>query len=130
VLTLQHTVAVTSMGMLDTAAEPLLTAVSKTVFAALNARDASIAYIHSKDPPPPPAGVRRAHSSGAPIAAGWSTQMQAVLPDIDDELLQADGMRDSPTLSAGRKRVLDAVELQDTKAQRKINAYWPPPVGG
>jgi hypothetical protein len=132
VLALQHNVAVTAMGMLDTASEPLLTAVSKTVFAALNARDAAIAYVHAIPAPPPVAadGSVRAGASGAPIVSGWGSTMQAISPDVDDELQMLDGIRASTTLSPGRKRVLDAVELQNTKTGRKITQLWPPVVGG
>ena len=130
VLSLQHTVAVTAMGMLANASEPLLTTVSKSLFAALNARDVAIAYMKKKDPPPV-AGDGRVHAgaSGAPIAAGWSTIGQAVLPDLDDEQQMVDGIRATVKLSPGRTRVLNAVELQDSKSGKTINQYWPPVVG-
>jgi hypothetical protein len=131
VLSLQHEVAVTAMGMLDLASEPLLTSVSKSIFAALNARDVAIAYMKKKDPPPV-AGDGRVHAgaSGAPIAAGWSSIGQAALPDLDDEQQMIDGIRASVKLSPGRERVLSAVEIQDIKTGKKINQNWPPgPVG-
>jgi hypothetical protein len=130
VLTLQHTVAVTAMGMLDTAAEPLLTTVSKSLFAALNARDVAIAYMKKKDPPPVAgSGSVRAGASGAPIAAGWSTIGQAVLPDLDDEQQMIDGIRATVKLSPGRAKVLNAAEIQDIKSGKTINKNWPPVVG-
>ena len=91
------------MGMLDQSSEPLLTSVSKSIFAALNARDVAIAYMKKKDPPPV-AGDGRVHAgaSGAPIAAGWSSIGQAVLPDLDDEQQMLDGIRPSVKLSPGR----------------------------
>jgi hypothetical protein len=131
VLALQHTVAVTAMSMLDTAAEPLLTAVSKSLFAAVNARDSSIAYVHALPAPPVAAdGSVRAGASGALIVAGWDTTMQGILPYIDDEFQLIDGIRASINISPGRKRVLDAAELADTKTERNVNRYWPPVVGG
>jgi hypothetical protein len=131
VLTLQHEVATTAIGMLDNASGPLLDSVSKSLFAALNARDQAIAYIHSIEPPPVASdGGVSAHSSGAPVAGGWATVMPSVAPFIDDELQQVDGVRASLNLSPGRKRILDDVELQDTKTQRTITQYWPPVVGG
>ena len=131
VLTLQHTVAVTAMGMLDTASEPLLTAVSKSLFAALNARDVAIAYMKQKDPPPiAGSGSVRAGASGAPIAAGWSSIGRAILPDLDDEQQMVDGIRASVKLSPGRAKVLNAVEIQDIKSGKTINKDWPPVVGG
>jgi hypothetical protein len=130
VLALQHQVAVTAMGMLDTAAEPLLTSVSKSVFAALNGRDTALAYMKKKDPPPAAgADSVRAGASGAPVVAGFSTIGQAVLPDLDDELQMIDGIQATVKLSPGRARVLNAAEVQDIKSQRTINQYWPPVVG-
>jgi hypothetical protein len=130
VLTLQHTVAATAMGMLDAASEPLLTAVSKSLFAALNARDVAIAYMKKKDPPPVAgSGNVRAGASGAPIAAGWSTIGQAVLPDLDDEQQMIDGIRASVRLSPGRAKVLNAAEIQDIRTGKAINKNWPPVVG-
>jgi hypothetical protein len=130
VLSLDHQVAVTVMGMLATASEPLLTAVSKSLFAALNGRDTAIAYMKKKDPPPV-AGSDSfvAHANGAPIAAGFSTIGQAALPDLDDELQMIDAIQATAKLSPGRTRVLKAAEAQDLKSQRTINQFWPPVVG-
>ena len=132
VLSLQHAVAVTAMGMLDTASEPLLTSVSKSLFAALNGRDVAIAYMKLKDPPPV-AGDDRVHAgaSGAPIAAaGFSGIGQAVLPDLDDEQQMIDGIRASVKLSPGRAKVLNAVGIQDIKTGKQINKNWPPAPAG
>jgi hypothetical protein len=126
VLDLDHQVAVTAMGMLDTAAEPLLTAVSTTLFASLTARDDAIAYIHSVDKPIANTSTVR----GAPVVAGWAGTMSGVGPIVDDELTQVDGIRATVKLSTGRKRIIDAVELQDVRTGRNIAKYWPPVVGG
>jgi hypothetical protein len=127
VLFLQHTVATTAIGMMDNATAPLLAALNTTMFAALNARDTAVAYLHSIEPPPAPAGISiPAHASGAPIVAGWGSTMQTTLFDVDDELLQVDGMRALINLSPSRKHLMDLVELQDTKTSRTINRYWPP----
>jgi hypothetical protein len=127
VLFLQHTVATTAIGMMDNATAPLLAALNTTMFAALNARDAAIAYLHSIEPPAAPAGIRvPAHAAGTPVVAGWASTMQTTLFDVDDELLQVDGMRALINLSPSRKHLMDLVELQDTKTTRTINRYWPP----
>jgi len=128
VLSLQHAVATTAMGMIDNASEPLLTAVSKNLFAALNARDAAVAYIHSLPVPPPPADrPTRARASGGAIVGTWDTTMRAVIPDLDDEMQQIDGVQATIKLSPGRARILGLAELQDLKTERAINTYWPPP---
>jgi hypothetical protein len=116
--------------MLDTASEPLLTGVSKSLFAALNSRDVAIAYMKKKDPPPVAgSGSVRAGASGAPIAAGWSTIGQAVLPDLDDEQQMIDGIRATVKLSPGRAKVLNAAEIQAIRTGKTINKNWPPVVG-
>jgi hypothetical protein len=127
VISLQHAVATTAMGMMDNAAEPLLTAVSKNLFAALNARDAAIAYIHSIAPPPVAEdGSVHAHASGGLIAGSWDTIMPNVVPDVDDELQQIAGIRATITLSPGRARLLNDAELQDRRTESTLNTYWPP----
>jgi hypothetical protein len=131
VISLQHAVATTAMGMMDNAAEPLLTAVSKNLFAALNARDGAIAYIHSIAPPPVAAdGSVHAHASGAPIGGSWDTIMPNVVPDVDDELQQIAGIRATIKLSPGRVRLLNDAELQDRRAETTLNTYWPPVPAG
>jgi hypothetical protein len=122
VLTLQHDVATTAMGLLDSASGTLLSNLSTTIFAALNTRDTAIAYIHSKDIPAAPAGLARA--SGGAIA-GWATTMQAVSPQLDDEMQTADGMIKAG-VSSGVKKVLNAADAQDLRSEKNINTYWPP----
>lgn len=127
VFTLQDAVATTALGMMDNASGALLTAVSSGVFAALNDRDTAIAYIHSIEPPPVAGDGRvKVRASGGAIAGSWATTMPGVVPQVDDELQQVDGIRGTVTLSPGRKKVLDDVELQDTKTEKTLNKYWPP----
>lgn len=122
VLSLQHDVAATAMGLLDTAGGTLMSSLSSTIFAALNTRDTAIAYIHSKDVPAAPAGLARA--SGGAIA-GWATTMQAVNPQLDDEMQFVDGMLKAG-VSSGVKKILSAAEAQDLKSEKNINKFWPP----
>ena len=127
VLGLQHDVASACLGMLDTADAALLPVLSSTLFAALNGRDTAIAYIHSIAPPPVAGdGSVHGHSSGGAVAGSWATVMPGVLPYVDDELQAVDGIRARVTLSPGRKKVLDAAELQDTQTERTLNRFFPP----
>jgi hypothetical protein len=129
VLDLQHQVASMMLGMLDTAAEPLLTAMSSTIFAALNARDSAIAYIKSKDVAPPAPLVTSSSVKGGVIAGAWGTVMPTAAPALDDELQLVDELRATLNLSSSRKKIIDAVELQDVRTSRTINTNWPPVVG-
>jgi len=125
VLSLQHDAASTSMGLIDSAKGTLLSSLSTTIFTALNGRDAAIAYIHSKAPPPAAGDGRVGRSSGAPVAGGWGTAMPKVLPQLDDEMQQIDGTL-AATISSGASKVLKAAELQDVKSQKTLNQFWPP----
>ena len=125
VLTLEHTVAVTALGMLDTADATLLPVLSTTIFAALNDRDTAVAYI-GKLAPPPVAGDGSVHAHASDTVIGWATVMPGVLPYVDDELQVVDGLQASLNLSPGRKRILDAAEVQDIKTERNVNRLFPP----
>ena len=121
-------VASTSQALAEAAKGTVQSALSTTIFATLNQRDASIKYIHDHQPPPPPGDVV-ADESGAPIAAGWSGVMPTVGDYVGDELQELDAMLENTALSAGSKRIFRAAELQDTKTQKTINALWPPVPG-
>jgi hypothetical protein len=129
VLGLQHTVATGAYGLLDGAKGVLRDAVSTTIFAALNRRDSAIAYI-AAIPPPPAADAsvhRRAHASGGAVAGGgFATLMPAVVPDLDDEMQQIEGLVSGGALTPGEKRILNQADFQVFKTEQTINATWPP----
>jgi hypothetical protein len=126
VLNLEDTVATTALGMLDTSSGPVLSAASSLLFAALNDRDAAIAYIHSLPVVPPPADDFRARASGGAVVATWDTTMQGAVPQIQDELMLLNDITASVKLSTGRARIVNAAELQATRSMNKINLFWPP----
>jgi hypothetical protein len=129
VLDMQHTVAQTALGMIDTAHGTFRDSLSRTIFTALDQRDAAVAYIHSIDTPPPPAGAGlRARASGAPVAtSGWAATMSPIADEIDDEINQIEGALGlSTTLGIGVRRTMQDAEFQDVKTQRTINQLWPP----
>ena len=127
VLDMQHTVAQTAIGMIDTAHGALRDSLSRTIFTALDQRDVAVAYIHSIDVPPPPGDGLRARASGAPVGGTWATVMPPIADEVGDEIDQIEGVTGlSSTLGVGIKRVLQDAELQDVKTQRTIVGYWPP----
>jgi hypothetical protein len=129
VLDAQHDVAQAGIGMIDSAHGALRDSLSRTIFLALDQRDAAVAYIHSIDTPPPP-GDGLARASGAPVGGTWGTIMPGVGDQAGDEILQIEGALDlSSTMGVGTRRTLQDAEFQDIKTQRTINAYWPPVVG-
>jgi hypothetical protein len=130
VLSLQHDVVTTSVGLIDTAKGTLLSSLSTSIFAALNARDAAIAYIKSKDVAPPAGSGSVGRAAGAPVAAGWGSTMTQVVPHLDDELQQMDVVLGSITSTSGAAKVLRSAEFQSSKSERTVNAYWPPVPSG
>jgi hypothetical protein len=130
VLDLQHSVAQTAIGMIDTAHGTLRDSLSRTIFTALDQRDTAVAYIHSIDVPPPVGDDLVAHMSGGAVAGSWGTVMPPVGDAIGDEIDQIDGTLDlSQTLGSGVRGVLRDAELQAVKTQRRITQFWPPVVG-
>src|SRR4051794_22440758 len=125
VLGYQHTVATAAFGLLDGAKGALRDAVSTTMFAALNRRDSAIAYIHSIPPPPVAASVR-AHTSGAPVGSDFGTLMPGIIPDLDDEMMQIEGLVTGGALTAGEKRIMNQADFQVFKTEQTVNADWPP----
>ncbi|MFL5896335.1 MAG: hypothetical protein ACJ76Z_14640 [Thermoleophilaceae bacterium] len=129
----QHTVANAAYGLLDGAKGALRDAVSTTIFAALDRRDQAIEWIHAHQPPPPAAAGRfhrRARASGAPVGGDFSTMMPGVVPDLDDEMQQIEGLLDGGALTPGEKRIMGLADFQVFRTERTVNAYWPPVVAG
>lgn len=132
VLTLQHATATTAVGLIDGATGPTLDAVNQALSQALKDRDTAIAYIKAKDaatPAAPAASGLKAHAAGGAVVAGggWALVMPNVIPQLDDEVQQIEGtLAGSTTLAPATTSALQAAELQDSRAQRTVNATWPP----
>lgn len=122
VISLQHDVASAAIGLADGAKGTLLSSLSTTIFAALNARDAATGYIHSKDTAP------AARKSDA-VLSPWATAMAPAASLLEDEIQQIEGTLKTNT-SAGVIKILKAAEAQDIKTQRTFNKYWPPAPAG
>jgi hypothetical protein len=129
VLTLQHDVITTSLGLLSSPDDSLTTELTATIQSTANARDAAIAYIHRVAPPAPPVGDRAGASGGA-ITSTWDSVMPGLLPILDDEIQALTGTR---ALTKGLPATVDtdlkAVTAQDRKTKATINKFWPPVVG-
>lgn len=130
VLGFQHTVATAAYGMLDGAKGTLRDAVSTTIFAALNRRDQAIAFIHSLPAPPAATDASvHAHASGGAIvgvAPDFATLMPGVIPDLDDELQQVEGLLSGGALTPGEKKIMNLADAQVLKTERTVNQFWPP----
>lgn len=122
VLGYQHTVASAAYGLLDGAKGALRDSVSTTMFAALNRRDEAIAYIQAQ-PVPDPATLPEG-------AVTFADVMPGVVPDLDDELQEIEGMLDGGALTPGEKRIMNQADFQVFKTERTVNTNWPPVAEG
>ena len=119
VLGYQHAVATSAFGLLDGAKGALRDAVSTTMFAALNRRDSSIAYIHGLPPADP---------ETADPTTTFETLMPGVIPDLDDEMMQIEGLVSGGALTPGEKRIMNQADFQVFRTEQTVNAFWPPVV--
>jgi hypothetical protein len=126
VLNLQHEVITTSLGLMDVAGAELATALRGTISGTLSARDAAVNYIHTIAPPPVEEGRVQAEASDAPVGGTYDVVMPLFVPQLDDELLQANGTAMSP---ASVPNFGAWVGTKATATKNLINTYWPPVVG-
>ena len=131
VLDLQHSVAQTGIGMIDTAKGTLRDSLSRTIFRAFHQRDAAIAYIHSIDVPPPVGDDlegprqrrRRRRNPGRPSCRPSATR-SATRSTRSTAATRPSPPRSDPAVKGPPR---DA-ELQNVKSQ-SITTFWPPVVG-
>jgi hypothetical protein len=130
VLMLQHTVATTAFGLVDT--DPTqLPGVRTTVLAALRARDAAIAYIHAIPVPPASSGSVHATTSGGAVGSSWSILMPEMVSLLNDEIQQLRGTRAIDTsLSPLALQQMARWRLRIADQRDTINSYWPPVPAG
>ena len=132
VLDLQHDVAQTAIGMIDTAKGTLRDSLSRTIFPALDQRDTAIAYIHSIDIPAAP-GRRR------PPRPRQRRRRGRRLGDRDARRRRRDRRRDRsdrrrprPLHHARQRRQRRAPRRRAPSRQvpaRRSPQFWPPVVG-
>lgn len=123
VLSLQHDVIATSLGLLKGAPAALKTQIKTMVAATVKARVAAVAYIHSVAPPVA-ADDAFAHASGGAVPTDWGTEMQTVVPLLDDEIQQLKGTHAIfPKLAP---TFLTVIRVADVATEATINKWWPP----
>jgi hypothetical protein len=113
----------------DGARGAALGAISRTLYLALDRRDAAIKDIRTLAPPSPDAEEASVHaraSGGQPVANGFDTVMPQVTGQLDDELQAIDATRsDAGDLSGGGRRVLNTTEPQVRRTRQTVSATWP-----
>ena len=120
-----HAVSSTVIELTDGAHVPMLDAMSRTLFLALDRRDKAIDDVHTLAPPAPPEDLAQAAQEEE--AATFDVTMPGLPLWLDDEIQHVDGLvADAPDLTAGGKRVLNKARAQIVLTEAKINGYWPP----
>jgi hypothetical protein len=130
VLMLQHTVATTAFGLVDT--DPTqLPGVRTTVLAALRARDTAVDYIHSIPAPAATSGSLHAKTSGGAVGSTWSILMPGMVAVLNDEIQQLRGTRLIDTsLSPLVLQQMARWRLRIADQRDTINGFWPPAPAG
>jgi hypothetical protein len=123
VLSLQHDVLTTAMGLTNGADPGLAPAIANAINAAINNRNIVVTYVHSIAPPVAEEDSVDAHASGDPIVATWDTVMAGAAGQVDDEVQQATGTHELvPTSTVNFQNVINRV----TATKNRINRFWPP----
>jgi hypothetical protein len=123
VLSLEHYAATTTVGLTDGSFGTNLLAVRSTLSRSLNERDAAIAFIHSIDVTPP---GEEEEEEGEEEEVGWAATMPNAIPQLEDEIQQAEGTLAEPNLTGEQTSILKGAEYRDLKTDRTLNAFWPP----
>jgi hypothetical protein len=56
--------------------------------------------------------------------------MPGVIPDLDDEMIQIEGIVNGGAVTSGEKRILNQADFQVFKTEQTVNAFWPPVPAG
>jgi hypothetical protein len=120
VLTADHDLVATSVGMMETTNAPLVTRLTSAMNTIQTQRLNAIKWIHTIEPPPADDGTE----GGGTFAA----IMPGYVAILDDEIQQIKGRLALFKFSATAKAALNnaRVRAQDTKDL--VNQYWPPVV--
>jgi hypothetical protein len=126
VLGYQHEVYSASLGLLDDAKGSLRDALSTTMFAALDRRDAAINYIRTVAPPVDPEDktVAQAAQDDTEVP-GFDVLMPGIIVDLDDEQAQGKELLADGALTPGEKRIVRLANAQVAETEATVNTYWP-----
>jgi hypothetical protein len=120
-----HGVTSTVVELTDGARVPVLDAMSRTLFLALDRRDRAIEDVHTLAPPVPEEDLARAAQDDE--APTFDLTMPTLPVWLDDEIQHIDGLlADATDLRPGGTRILNRARAQIVRTETRINTYWPP----
>jgi hypothetical protein len=122
VLSDQHDLVSTAVGMMETTNAPLLKSLSDSIASVQASRTAAINYIHSIEPPPEDDAVG---PDDEPTAT-WATVMPNLIPVLDDEIQQITGRLAMTKFPTASRTVLINSRTRAQSAKALVNQYWPP----
>jgi hypothetical protein len=130
VLSYQHDVYNATLGLLDDSKGTLRDALSTTMFAAADRRDAAIAYIKTLAPPVDPEAKVVANAADDPVVGDFTVLMPGIVVDLDDELEQGNELLAGGSLTPGEKRIVRLGNAQVLQTENTVNTAWPPDTEG
>ena len=124
VLSGQHDVVSTSVGMMETTNAALLKSLTASMTAVQNSRISAINYIHSIAPPP----ADDALPDGTEGGSTFDLVMPNLVPQLDDEIQQITGRLALYKFPAASRTALVNARTRAQSAKALVNQYWPPVV--
>jgi hypothetical protein len=128
VLSAQHDVVVTSVGMVETTNAALQKSLLSSISSAQAATEAAIRYIHKIAPPPPVGDGVQPDGTGA--GSTWDTVMPNLVPILDDEIQEIKGRKALNKFPAAVQTALTNAQAKATTAKNLVNQWWPPVPAG
>jgi hypothetical protein len=125
VLSAQHDIVVTSVGMVETTNAALQKSLLSSITSAQAATETAIRYIHSIAPPPPPADAGVQPDGGA-VGSTWAIVMPNLVPLLDDEIQEITGRKALNKFPAAVQTALTNAQAKAITAKNLVNQWWPP----
>jgi hypothetical protein len=126
VLSAQHDVVTTAVGMVETSNDALSNSLLSSIQSMQALRENAVRYIHEIAPPPPPED--RIQPSGQE-GGGWATVMPALVPILADEIQMIQGRQAMNQFPPPVQQALTNARLQALELKDLVNQWWPPVPG-
>jgi len=127
ILSAQHDVLTTSVGMIETTNAALQKSLLSTISSAASAMKTEVTYIHSIAPPPAADGVQ---ADGTGAGSTWATVMPNLVPVLQDEIQQLAGRQALNKFPSAVASALSSARLKVTDTLNQLNTWWPPVPAG
>jgi hypothetical protein len=124
VLSADHDLVSTAVGMMETNNAALLTKLTSSITTIQNQRLNAIKWIHSIEPPPPTDDA--VGPDGTEGGGSFAALMPGYIGVLDDEIQQLKGRLALFAFSPAAKAALNNARLKAQDTKDLVNQYWPP----